>query len=447
MPTQTSTRPPQFACPQSATASLFEEEGDAHPANLVQLAQFAQVVSESAAGRVNASGGSLRRIRFPWFEPELDKGGRHQQGLFGSGQAPMRFHSGSTAYWDCLGVTLARQPVGIAATAVPKANRGKLFDLLARYNAEGGQVFVDSGAFGAFVAGESVDFQRDVFPVYDELIGRAVVREALHLVMPDVVGDPASSLRLQQTYATKIRGWIDAGATCIFPLHSPTDEGFLAAAYEVAGGRSIAIGVPSNLAAWSGAELARFCERVQPEMIHLLGLGSAERVQAMADMVHAVSPATRVTCDSCTLLAHVGYGRRLTDRCNSRLQDAVTWIMDDETAEAGFPDLSTYVCDVLRTPNFLTDVEVRGIAVHLQVDVDALLAASREAGLLAFLGTVDPDEQWVHRSLAEYVRKSVYRRKLEAELRGPIRAWEVARVAGLPDEEIGERAGRIVSTQ
>ena len=151
-----------------------------------------------------------------------------------------------------------------------------------------------------------------------------------------------------------------------------------------------------------------------------------------------VSPDTEVSCDSCTLLAHVGRGRRLTDRCQTRLADAVEWIIEDPTAQVPYTDLATYVADLLDVPDYLLEVDVRRLAQRFELDADELLHASSTEGLGAVLGTLDPDEQWFHRELAIFASDELLRPKLERALRGPIRAWEVARVAGMTDEEHGE---------
>lgn len=149
----------------------------------------------------------------------------------------------------------------------------------------------------------------------------------------------------------------------------------------------------------------------------------------MAGLVGAVSPNTEISCDSCTLLAHLGRGRRLTDRCKTRLADALNWILDDPSAETPFDDLSTYMVDVLWTPGHLSDEEVLSVAKHLSVDPGPLLLASRSEGLMEAIAHLDPDERWLHHSLALHIRENVYGPKLAAVLRGPIRAWEVARLA------------------
>jgi len=377
--------------------------------------------------------------RFPWYAPEhapvaLDR----QPGLFAAAAAaPLRFHSGSTAYWDLRGYVLAGAPVGITATALPRgAAARRVVDTVTAYASGGGHVFVDSGAFGAFVAGRALDFESDVFPVYEQLVASCAAPENLRLVMPDVVGDPEASMALQHRHADRLQRWMHAGVHCIFPLHSPTDSRFMRAIEHVAASLPFTIGVPSNLEAWSLPDLCRFCATHRPPRIHLLGLGDARTVQAFAEAVAAVSAGTEISCDSCSLLAHVGTGRRLTDRARTRLRDAVRWVMDDPKADMPFPALSTYVTQALWTPNFLAEEAVARIAAHFGIDATRALEAARSEGLLAVLGPLDPDEEWMEDELFRFVRREVYGPELVRVLRGPIRAMEVARLAGyaLPSE-------------
>ncbi len=379
----------------------------------------------------------LSTVRFPWYAADEIRATAllHQPCLFDAPAAQIvRFHSGSSAYWDFRGYMLAGVPIGITATALPGSRSSRVIGLVATYTAHGGTVFVDSGAFGAFCAGRELDFEADVFSVYDQILQACSTPKNLHFVMPDVVGDPVASMGLQRVHADRIHAWMDAGVTCIFPLHSPDDSSFLAAIKMLAGHRGFTIGVPSNVAAWSLPQLLSFCAAHRPASIHMLGLGNAQKVQAIGQEVLRVSPQTSLSCDSCTLIAHAGQGRRLTDRCRTRLADAIDWVMNDPSACVDLLDLATFVADVLTEPGFLPDADVIRLAKHFKVNESQLVRAGRAEGLSSVLCPLDPDEQWLHSALSEYVRDQLYVPKLEQVLRGPIRAWEVARLAGMPDE-------------
>ena len=377
------------------------------------------------------------KVRFPWYACDENRTSAlpSQTGLFGCEAVKIdRFHSGSSAFWDFRGYMLAGVPIGITATALPKNNPDRLIGLVGQHTSQGGFVFCDSGAFGAFCCGRSLDFASEVFPVYDRILRACTAPQNLRFVMPDVVGDPQASMALQMAHVDRIRTWMDASVACIFPLHSPSDALFLSAIEKVADGRKFSIGVPSNLEAWSLPELLAFCERHKPASIHMLGLGQAEKIQMVGQEVAKVSPLTEISCDSCTLIAHAGEGRRLTDRCRTRLADAIDWVMNDPTADIDVLDLATFVAELLTVPDFLGDSDVLKLAAQFSLDPQSLLTASHDEGLSAVLGLIDPDEQWFHEALCAFVREHIYVPHLERLLRGPIRAWEVARLAGMPDE-------------
>lgn len=403
---------------------------------------YPQVALAALAARVRDR---CANVRFPWYADEPAKA-CSQGSLFDhAGAAPVKFHSGSSSFWDLRGCVLAGAPVGLTATAVGKASGRRTLRHARDYASRGGMVFCDSGAFGAFVAGRALDFEADVFPVYEQLLQGCKAPDNLHFVMPDVVGDPEASLALQLANAERLRGWMRSGVRCLFPLHSPTDDRFFDAIKAIAQGCEFTVAVPSNLEAWSLPELVRFCQRHEPARIHLLGLGNARGVDAVCDALARVSPLTQISCDSCTWLAHVGEGRRLTDRTRTRLRDAVRWVMEDSSAEAPFPTLSTYMTQALWTPNFLDERFLPGIARLFEIDEQHLIQAARTQGLLAVLGSLDPDDEWMQDVLREHLREHVYGVELARILRGPIRALEVARLAGLPAEEAEHDASRAPS--
>jgi hypothetical protein len=56
------------------------------------------------------------------------------------------FHSGASAYFDSLGLTMVGKDVGVVADLI----RLRVMHLLKSYLSRGGKVFVDSGAYGRF---------------------------------------------------------------------------------------------------------------------------------------------------------------------------------------------------------------------------------------------------------------------------------------------------------
>lgn len=155
-------------------------------------------------------------------------------------------------------------------------------------------VFVDSGAFGAFrktLQGKTafIDFDK-LLAKYDEIlaaIDKANTAEETDyprplLVMPDVVGNQADSLRLIDHY----KDWIKAELTGnlsrpIVPIQK--GELSMADAYrkvvETLGTDNFIVGVPSNEEAVTPAELEDFLRDARPRAIHVLGAASDKKLE------------------------------------------------------------------------------------------------------------------------------------------------------------------------
>ncbi|WP_194713041.1 hypothetical protein [Noviherbaspirillum soli] len=172
------------------------------------------------------------------------------------------FHSGGSAYFDALGLTMAGKDVGVVADLV----RPRVMDLLKSYLSRGGKVFVDSGAYGRFAKWKEgkaetplADFQK-VFAVYDELVEGTPTAclHNLHLVMPDVLAHPEWSLALLQEHRSKILGYVGANVSIIIPLQKGlTPAGVTADKVAgILGTREITLGIPSAAAAMSLSDVA-----------------------------------------------------------------------------------------------------------------------------------------------------------------------------------------------
>ncbi|MBA3904611.1 MAG: hypothetical protein C0522_13235 [Rhodocyclaceae bacterium] len=396
---------------------------------------------ESAASAVPLSEEAV--LRFPWWHEEPIRREGAGADLFGdAGPDVVRYGSGASAKWDALGYMLVNAPLGVAATELPPSTVPHLVKYLNR----GGKVFVDSGAFGAFRRGEELDFVRDVFPVYDSLVNEAACPQGLLLVMPDKLGDQAGILALQRTHLPKILGWAQSGAELMFPIHSGHQDprGAYASIAQMLGRRTFVVGIPSAVNAWTVAQILQFCDDVKPARIHLLGMARESAVSKIASAVHAVSPCTRISSDACMLVAHAGRGRRLTDRSNSRLDDAVSWVEAGDI-DVPLPDLSTFLTDVIYEPGFLTDKQAVALAKAIGCEGPSWAAGFIEAAASGFQDLLwhlyeDSNEEFAHERLAHAVRDGVYRPWLRRVLAGPIRAYEVARLACNGDPETADLA-------
>lgn len=377
-------------------------------------------------------------LRHPWWKDE----GRVEHAANGDlfsdhAAAPVeRFGSGASALFDFLGYCLVNHPVGVTATEMGT----KVLDKIVTYLDRGGRVFVDSGAFGAHNAGRVIDFEQEVFPHYDYLVERTTRPAGLMLVMPDVVGDQRATLQLQRTHLPRIIGWIESGVEAVFPVQNPDSDpvGVYREIRALIGDRPHTVGVPSNKHAWSASQVVSFAAAVKPARMHLLGLAREGILRQLARDIAAVSPLTRLSCDSCQVIAHAGAGRRLTDRTRSRLEDAVRCVELGEDPDVPLPDLSSYVADVLYTESFLTAAQavmLGGQLGYAGEEWAGKFAAAVPTGMADVLGPLDPDEQWMPDALRDAVAKALYRPWLRKVLAGPIRAWEVARLACGVDPE------------
>ncbi|HJV95156.1 MAG TPA: hypothetical protein VJ608_03930 [Albitalea sp.] len=383
-------------------------------------------------------GKAASRLRHPWWRDEMRQESPGTSDLFASAPAKAveRFGSGASALWDFLGYAFVGMPVGVTATELGPKVLDKIVDYLDR----GGRVFVDSGAFGAHNAHVEIDFERDVFPRYEYLVNRTARPQGMMLVMPDALGDQHATLALQRKHLDLIVAWIERGVEPIFPVQNPNADpvGVYAEIRELIGDRPHAVGVPQNKHAWKPEQVVRFAAQVRPRRMHLLGLARERVLRQIARDVAQVSPETRLSCDSCQVIAHAGSGRRLTDRTRSRLEAAVQCVERGEDPNVPLPSLSIYMTDVLYTPGFLTPDEAVKVGETMGYggqDWAQKFASAAAEGMLAVLGPLDPDEEWVHDAVAAAVADTLYRPWLRKLLAGPIRAYEVARIACGEDPE------------
>lgn len=384
------------------------------------------------------------RSRYDWRDDPADGADDPGVDLFGARAGRVEtFASGSSALWDMAGYMMVGLPLGVTATEMTLDGRiGKLRS----YVNSGYRVFVDSGAFGAFGTSGVVDFEGRVFPVYDALLDDCDNADGFVLVMPDVVGDERATAALQERYRDRILVWVRSGAECIFPLQNGGADPV--ADYErvraLLGDLPFVVGVPSNKKAWTAAQTVAFARAVQPRRMHLLGLAKARRIAELKLRIHEVSPDTELSCDACQILANVGVGRRITDRCTSRLADAVQWVRDGAWLQEDgltIPCLGSYMFDVCYEPGFLTEAQARAMAAALGCDEAVWgdrFAAAAATGLNDALAVLDPDEEWAEMAATEFVRREIYEPWVEKLLRGPIRAWEVARL-GCRDDPVWYR--------
>ncbi|TXG99926.1 MAG: hypothetical protein E6R08_00400 [Nevskiaceae bacterium] len=373
--------------------------------------------------------------RYPWWAIEEDPDGANGGGepgqLFESTVRPevIRYGSGASAFWDFLGYRKAGAPVGITAIEIGP----DVIEVARDYAAAGGKVFLDSGAFSALSEGRVLDFEREVFPIYEAMMADGKGASQMLVVMPDRIGDPAGSLELQRKYAADIRRWMDLGIEAMFPIQATGQRAieWFRTIEELVDHREFVTGIPSNACAWTMDQVLHFAKAVQPKRMHLLGLGKKQTVDCMAARVAEVSAKTVLTCDSCQILANVGQGRRLTDRAQTRLDAMVAEALSARPSETVLMTVHEYLFDVCHTPGFLTTAEAVALGAALGYSTPEWaekFAQGAAQGMWVVLASLDPEEEWLDDVLRAVVVRDLYEPMLRKMLSGPVRAYEVARM-------------------
>jgi hypothetical protein len=231
------------------------------------------------------------------------------------------FASGTNEPGEIRALARAGQHLGVSAErlrprsiAVLKALKG--LDI---------QVFLDSGAYGEVAREWPFEVKR---PISEQAWAKRLARAAdlaqalrgqLYIVAPDRIADQATTLERFRAYATEVRALEAAGAHIIVPVplsavgpSLPRAE-FWRRATEILGLKTPIAGIPSKKKAATVAELAEFAREARPARLHLLGLGpnaAAGHFHQVVEAVAAVSPRTRVFCDSVMLQGMRGNGRK-----------------------------------------------------------------------------------------------------------------------------------------
>lgn len=209
---------------------------------------------------------------------------------------------------------------------------------LVDYVNQGGQVFVDSGAFKAFQQGRKVDFG-EVMERYAKLADavKPEARGRLNLVMPDVVGNQGETLALIGTHKVAIQKLIHQGVRAILPMQRGEKSlGEMWKEYGTTlGTQNFAPGIPSRAAAMPRGEVLKFIRTANPSTIHLLGLTENEKNRQYLKAIKLTDPNVRVTVDGTWHRGKVGQGRPITEERKRILEDTMD---DTELAAALWVD-------------------------------------------------------------------------------------------------------------
>jgi len=193
-----------------------------------------------------------------------------------------------------------------------------------QYANEGGELFIDSGAFVYKDDPVSMPWER-VISIYRTIAEAAT--KPVTFVLPDVVGSQEESL-------TALRAWYPTMKKVIGPGHKtllPVQDGdrlpsvYVKEALLITGEPFSGLALPSNAKAFPLAKLADFANMPQsiPQRVHFLGI--SRRSKALQERIlrlTAVWPQAEVSCDACEHRAEVGQGKPITE---NRRQQLVDW--------------------------------------------------------------------------------------------------------------------------
>ena len=240
------------------------------------------------------------------------------------------YRSGATSPTDFDGLAAANAPIGVVAGLINQP----MEDRIADYVHSGGHVFVDSGAFGAFMSGlrgrpASIDFDA-LMAQYRQLADRVAGHSqggSLTVVAPDVVGDQTATAALQAQHAPGLNDLRRRGLDVIVPVQKgerPLGEQMIHASVthaEAGHPAAFTFGIPFNAAAYSPEEVAagvkqwteRFPYAADKLKIHLLGIGDQNRNYADAlATIRAANPKVTISSDSNRFRAIFGTDRKGT---------------------------------------------------------------------------------------------------------------------------------------
>ena len=306
--------------------------------------------------------------------------------LFEPVQTPdvLAFRSGAQAPAIMAGYIGTGVPIGIDVQAASEASREKA----ATYARQGGMVFVDSGAFGAFRKGKVLDFEK-LLDRYDAMVEGLGAHPAgeLHLVAPDVVGDQAATLALLERHKDRLRPYLaKRGVHLLVPfqvgaLHPSEMYDRLVS---LLGTDNFVAAIPSNEAAMSADLVADFVQQSAPRRVHLLGTAWNPKIVGRIRHLSTLSPETRWSVDASRHRALVGKGRPITEQ-RKRVMDEATKRMVLEPRMLVL--LGNRIQDIHENaPEAIPEADLPEWAKRTGIPEDTLAEARREGTFVQVVG-------------------------------------------------------------
>jgi hypothetical protein len=300
---------------------------------------------------------------------------------------PLFFWSGLSNVSDLTAATRNGIAAGVVATEL-SANGRKL---AVRHLEAGYDLFVDSGAFGAFMGnlkgrgtGEC-DWAR-VFGAIEPLVN-VTHAGRLAVVAPDKIGDQSRTLALLREHRDRIASWAVRGVQVLVPhqrgARSLVDFGRQVA--EVLRGIDYTPALPCKAKAATPAEVLEFVAALRPARLHLLGAGRSNVWRKTIRALEAANPGLALSHDANRLRSLLGEGRALTSRVRAQSE----LLADDAVRGLG----ALAHCDETELPHSL--LNERNILAALPDAVTSFLSTKTgiAAAELRLLDLQEPDDE------------------------------------------------------
>jgi hypothetical protein len=283
-----------------------------------------------------------------------------------------QFCSGLSTNADFLGVTGSGVVPGLQVGDM----RGALEISVFAHLRKGGVLFVDSGAFPAFMGGgRPVDFDV-VLGHYEKLAEAASCKANLFIVAPDKIGDPVETERLLTNYAPRLRALAVLGVSVLVPVQAGSAD-MLAnwtRLTELLKGVRVIPAMPMRAAAVSVESVVSFLRCASVPQVHLLGTSRRSTLST----IDLFLPGLVVTADANMVRPAVGVGRPVTEgyRKEVAVQCDEVWYEGGGKEDCG----TEFIHNAINTPGTLSKSEEDQVAKWLapwfpRRDVEAALSA------------------------------------------------------------------------
>lgn len=223
---------------------------------------------------------------------------------------------------DFQGVAESGCPICIALEGLSSTVR----DAAIFYNASGGLLLIDSGAYSAATHCSEIDFEK-VMADYLSFAKRCRRPDLVMLIAPDILGDQQQTARLQQEYLNEMAAARRTGVSWLIPFQKGWDDFKRYADYANFLRQHLGdfvLGLPQKLNAWEPCEAVQLVKQVDPGQVHLLGLGiRGSRLRPLLGLLWGEKAELKVSHDATRVLANVGNNRPLTSGVDDDIRNHI----------------------------------------------------------------------------------------------------------------------------